>query len=141
MVKIPSDPRVIPPDAGISPYFGSVTECGNYHNPCVDAAHLRPNRYHRLVSFPLFGRPKQQATAVEEPIDTELTGYLAALAPESEAEITGGLRNSQVYQLRLSLVANGQLQELAQLHQTSPLALIQEWVNQRLAWESRQRPR
>ena len=71
--------------------------------------------------------------------DHELENYLAALAPEGDVETTGSGRrfgNAQVYQLRLSLTANEQLRELAAMHQTSPLALAQEWITQRLAWES-----
>ena len=48
---------------------------------------------------------------------------------------------SQVYQLRLSLMANEQLREIAAYNQTSPLALAQEWVMQRLEWEAQQLPR
>ena len=33
-------------------------------------------------------------------------------------------------------MANEQLRELAAYHQTSPMALAQEWVLQRLEWES-----
>lgn len=71
----------------------------------------------------------------------ELENYLAALAPESDQEITGSGRcfgNAQVYQLRLQLAANEQLRELAQRHGTSPQALAQEWVMQRLTWEAEQ---
>ena len=105
-------------------------------------ASLKSNRYHAPVSFPSFGRAKNAPSqTVEPPEDAELTGYLAALAPEGDVETTGSGRrfgNAQVYQLRLSLMANAQLQELARRHQTSPLALAQEWITQRLAWESRQ---
>ncbi|MCP2093806.1 MULTISPECIES: hypothetical protein [Actinosynnema] len=75
--------------------------------------------------------------------DDELTSYLAALAPETvDAETTGSgssFGNAQVYQLRLQLMANEQLRELAAERQTSPQALATEWVMQRLEWEARQR--
>jgi hypothetical protein len=68
----------------------------------------------------------------------ELESYLAALSPESEAETTatgGRFGNAQVYQLRLPLIANEQLRELANAQGTAPLALAQEWVMQRLRHE------
>lgn len=73
--------------------------------------------------------------------DDELTSYLAALAPQADVETTasGSFGNAQVYQLRLQLVANEQLKELAAERQTSPQALATEWVMQRLEWEARQR--
>jgi hypothetical protein len=72
--------------------------------------------------------------------DDELESYLAALSPESEAETTAGRRlgGGEVHQLRLPLVANEQLKELAVHRNTSPLALAQEWVMQRLEWEAQQ---
>jgi hypothetical protein len=69
----------------------------------------------------------------------ELENYLAALAPETDPETTGSGRrfgNAQVYQLRLQLMANEQLRELAAQHGTSPQALAQEWVMQRLTFEA-----
>ena len=72
----------------------------------------------------------------------ELENYLAALAPETELETTGSGRrfgNAQVYQLRLQLMADQQLRELADQNDTSPQALAQEWVVQRLQWEAAQR--
>ncbi len=72
----------------------------------------------------------------------ELEDYLAALAPEVDVETTGTGRrfgNAQVYQLRLQEAANEQLRELAAAHGTSPQALVQEWVLQRLGWEAEQR--
>ncbi|MFC3892277.1 hypothetical protein ACFOWZ_12405 [Lentzea rhizosphaerae] len=72
--------------------------------------------------------------------DEELTSYLAALAPDADNETTAsGFGNAQVYQLRLQLMANEQLKELAAERQTSPQALATEWVMQRLEWEARQR--
>jgi hypothetical protein len=76
--------------------------------------------------------------------DRELESYLAALSPEGDPETTGTGRRfggSQVYQLRLSLMANEQLREIAAHNQTSPLTLAQEWVMQRLEWEAQQLPR
>ena len=72
----------------------------------------------------------------------ELENYLAALAPETELESTGAGRrfgNAQVYQLRLQLMADQQLRELAEQLGTSPQALAQDWVVQRLQWEASQR--
>lgn len=74
----------------------------------------------------------------EQP-DHELESYLAALSPEGDPETTGTGRRfggAEVYQLRLSLMANEQLRELAAHYQTSPMALAQEWVLQRLEWEA-----
>ena len=80
--------------------------------------------------------PQQQETLPDE----ELTSYLAALAPDADNETTAsGFGNAQVYQLRLQLMANEQLKELAAERQTSPQALATEWVMQRLEWEARQR--
>jgi hypothetical protein len=91
------------------------------------------------------GRHRTEAEAVEENLpDHDLESYLAALSPEGDPETTGSGRRfggSQVYQLRLSLMANEQLREIAAHNQTSPLALAQEWVMQRLEWEAQQLPR
>ncbi|AHI01797.1 hypothetical protein BC739_009012 [Kutzneria viridogrisea] len=98
------------------------------------------------MPLPSLGRAKNgkhrepaREQQVEAAPDHDLENYLAALAPEGDVETTGSGRrfgNAQVYQLRLSLVANEQLRELAARHQTSPLALAQEWITQRLAWET-----
>ncbi|CCH35381.1 hypothetical protein ABZ816_12315 [Actinosynnema sp. NPDC047251] len=89
------------------------------------------------------GRHRPSGKEQEESLpDEELTSYLAALAPETvDAETTAGnsFGNAQVYQLRLQLMANEQLKELAAERQTSPQALATEWVMQRLEWEARQR--
>jgi hypothetical protein len=86
------------------------------------------------------GRHRTEAHEQEENLpDHELESYLAALSPEGDPESTGAGRRfggAQVYQLRLPLMANEQLRELAAYHQTSPMALAQEWVLQRLDWES-----
>ncbi|MEU0877836.1 hypothetical protein ABZ345_04495 [Lentzea sp. NPDC005914] len=84
-------------------------------------------------------RPADEPQAETLP-DEELTSYLAALAPDADNETTAsGFGNAQVYQLRLQLMANEQLKELAAERQTSPQALATEWVMQRLEWEARQR--
>ena len=73
--------------------------------------------------------------------DRELDSYLAALAPESDVETTAAGRrfgNAEVYSLRLPLMATEQLRELAAMRQTSPNALAQEWIMQRLQWEAQQ---
>ncbi|WP_436492702.1 hypothetical protein [Actinokineospora sp. HUAS TT18] len=109
------------------------------------------------MPFPSFGRSRTDLRAVgtntgrhrtpqreqsEELLpDEELESYLAALAPDGDAETTGSGRRfggAEVYQLRLSLMANERLRELAAYRQTSPMALAQEWVMQRLEWESQQ---
>ena len=75
-------------------------------------------------------------------VDEELTSYLAALAPETDTETTASgtsFGSAQVYQLRLQLMDNEHLKELAAERQTSPQALATEWVMQRLQWEARQR--
>ena len=62
-----------------------------------------------------------------------MDSYLAALAPEGNVETTGsGQRfgNSDVYQLRLPLMANERLKELAARQGTSPSALARDWVMQ-----------
>ncbi|GAA1984385.1 hypothetical protein [Amycolatopsis minnesotensis] len=78
---------------------------------------------------------KEAETAVE---DHELTSYLAALAPDSDPESTGtGKRfgEAQVYQLRMNLIASEQLKDIAHERGTSPQALAQEWILERLSWE------
>ncbi|MGQ0839403.1 hypothetical protein [Actinokineospora sp.] len=86
-------------------------------------------------------RTAQREQSEELLPDDELESYLAALSPDGDPETTGSGRRfggAQVYQLRLSLMANEQLRELAAYRQTSPMALAQEWVMQRLDWESQQ---
>jgi hypothetical protein len=113
----------------------------------------RPHRRNRtvivsVVPLPSIGRatttgrhrPVSQDQDPQAP-GRELENYLAALAPETEIESTGSGRrfgNAQVYQLRLQLMADQQLRELAEVHGTSPAALAQEWVVQRLQWEASQ---
>lgn len=90
------------------------------------------------------GRHRDAQEQEETLPDHELESYLAALSPEGDPETTGSGRRfggSQVYQLRMSLMANEQLREIAAHNQTSPLALAQEWVMQRLEWEAQNLPR
>lgn len=78
----------------------------------------------------------KEADAVVE--DHELTSYLAALAPEADPESTGtGKRfgEAQVFQLRLNVIATEQLKDIARERETSPQALAQEWILERLSWE------
>lgn len=86
------------------------------------------------------GRHRTEAQPQEDTLpDDELESYLAALSPQGDPESTGAGRRfggAEVYQLRLPLMANEQLRELAAHYQTSPMALAQEWVLQRLEWES-----
>ena len=100
------------------------------------------------MQIPSLGRTKtgrHRPVATEEDPQApgrELENYLAALAPEGDVESTGSGRrfgNAQVYQLRLQLMANEQLREIAARQGTSPQALAQEWVMQRLDWEAEQR--
>lgn len=84
-------------------------------------------------------RGQEQASGAEGEPDHELESYLAALAPETDAETTDTGRrfgDAQVYQLRLNLVAADQLKQLARDRGTAPLSLIQEWVLERLRHES-----
>jgi hypothetical protein len=87
--------------------------------------------------------PPEPAPAPEP--DLELESYLAALAPGDEAAATEAqarrFGGAQVLQLRLPEAASEQLRGLAEECGTSPLALVQEWVVQRLEWELRQRSR
>jgi len=83
--------------------------------------------------------PEKEAEIHAE--DHELTSYLAALAPETPNESTGtGKRfgDAQVYQLRVSLAASEQLKDIALERNTSAQRLAQEWILERLSWESSQ---
>jgi hypothetical protein len=90
------------------------------------------------------GNPGKHRSPADKPTedvvnDQELTSYLAALAPESDPESTGSGKRfgeAQVYQLRLSLIASEQLKAVAAERGTSPHALAQEWILERLSWES-----
>ena len=89
-------------------------------------------------------RPAPPAEPVEEP-DHELESYLAALSPTpNDPESTdSGKRfgNALVYQVRMPAEADERLRNLAIERGTSPLALLQDWVLQRLEWELRGRKR
>lgn len=113
----------------------------------------RPNRYRVPVPLPSLGRlstrsnlkpvnPGRHRGAGKEPEapveDHELTSYLAALAPDSDSESTGtGKRfgDAQVFQLRVNVIASEQLKDIAAERGTSPHALAQEWILERLSWE------
>ncbi|WP_092602887.1 hypothetical protein [Actinopolyspora xinjiangensis] len=81
---------------------------------------------------------RQRADAEEQQpaeSDRELDSYLAALSPEADPETTGTGRSfggSEVHQLRLPLMANERLKELAAAQGTSPSALARDWVLQHL---------
>jgi hypothetical protein len=86
------------------------------------------------------GRHRGAAKSVDDGVveDTELTSYLAALAPENDVESTGSGKRfgeAQVYQLRMSLIASQQLKDIAAAREISPQALAQEWILERLNWE------
>lgn len=60
------------------------------------------------------------------------------MAPDADNESTGtGKRfgEAQVIQLRMSLIANQQLKDIAADRDISPQALAQEWILERLNWE------
>ncbi|KAA5829237.1 hypothetical protein ABT337_25840 [Saccharopolyspora hirsuta] len=85
---------------------------------------------------------RQKAAEPAEP-DHEFESYLAALAPEEDVESTGSGRRfgaAQVHQLRLPLMANERLKELAAKQGTSPASLARDWVMQHLAMEDEQAP-
>jgi hypothetical protein len=87
------------------------------------------------------GRHRTPAVTPSEDVvdDHELTSYLAALAPEADPESTGSGKRfgeAQVYQLRLNLIASEQLKAVAAERGTSPQALAQEWILERLSWEA-----
>lgn len=102
-------------------------------------------RYRCAVAFRFNSRNQKSRDAAPQPQagqdapDRELESYLAALAPETGPETTdGGKRfgDAQVLQLRLNLIASDELKQLAAARQTSPQALAQEWVLERLSWEA-----
>ena len=115
----------------------------------------RPNRYHVRVPLPSLGRlstrtnlkpalnpgrHRNSAAKEAEAVvgDHELTSYLAALAPESDPESTGSGKRfgeAQVIQLRVNVIASEQLKDIAAERGTSPQALDQEWILERLSWE------
>ena len=114
----------------------TVPQCNRYRCPVALSLGRSKSGRHRPAQEDL-----ELAPAVDEG-DDELTSYLAALAPETDVETTGSgnsFGNAQVYQLRLQLMDNEQLKEMADERQTSPQALATEWVVQRLQWEARQR--
>ncbi|MER7013218.1 hypothetical protein ABT324_17495 [Saccharopolyspora sp. NPDC000359] len=85
---------------------------------------------------------RQKAEEPAEP-DHEFESYLAALAPEEDVESTGSGRRfgaAQVHQLRLPLMANERLKELAAKQGTSPASLARDWVLQHLAMEDEPAP-
>ncbi|MFC7341534.1 hypothetical protein [Saccharopolyspora griseoalba] len=78
---------------------------------------------------------RQRKPAEEAEPDPEFESYLAALEPEDDVESTGSGRrfgNAEVHQLRLPLLANERLKELAFKQGTSPAALARDWVMQHL---------
>ncbi|SFS46657.1 hypothetical protein [Saccharopolyspora flava] len=78
---------------------------------------------------------RQRKPAEEAEPDPEFESYLAALDPADNPETTGSGRRfgaAQVYQLRLPLLANERLRELAVKQGTSPAALARDWVMQHL---------
>jgi len=114
----------------------------------------KPNRYRGPVPLPSLGRLSTRtalkavstgkhrnapAKAEDELVeDHELTSYLAALAPDADPESTGTGRRfgeAQVYQLRLSQIASEQLKDIAAERGSSPHAIAQEWILERLSWE------
>jgi hypothetical protein len=102
---------------------------------------LQSNRYGVRVALGRSKNARQQAPrpaggqqGTNRP-DSELDSYLAALNPEEGVETTGTGRRfgaAQVYQVRLPLMANERLKEIAARNGTSPAALVNEWVLQHL---------
>lgn len=93
------------------------------------------NRYRVLVALGRTKANRQRKTVEEAEPDPEFESYLAALDPEENLESTGSGRRfgaAQVYQLRLPLLANERLRELAFKQGTSPAALARDWVMQHL---------
>lgn len=87
------------------------------------------------------GKSANQQQANEP--DHELDSYLAALAPKDDLETTGtgrGFGGAEVHQLRLPLMANEQLKELAARQGTSPGALARDWVMQHLSQAAEPEP-
>lgn len=89
--------------------------------------------------------PEEQAPRAEQDTPAEqgdeLESYLAALAPEPGTETTLGgdqFGGPKAYKVALTPIANEQLRELAELRGTTPRELIQEWVQERLAFEANQ---
>jgi hypothetical protein len=89
-------------------------------------------------------RPQPPPEPVEEP-DLELEAYLAALSPTPSGsegmDSSKRFGTAQVYQVRMPGEADAWLRNLAIERGTSPLALLQDWVLQRLEWELRGRRR
>lgn len=78
----------------------------------------------------------------EEP-DQELESYLAALSPEEDMQTTGSGRafgSSEVFQLRLPLMANERLKEIAAQQGLSPAALAKDWIMQHLSLDPEPTP-
>ncbi|WP_324607099.1 hypothetical protein, partial [Saccharomonospora iraqiensis] len=102
------------------------------------AAHTPPHRDDRGSRD---DRDASSGAATDKDVDDhELSSYLAALAPETDPESTGSGRRfgeADVHQVRLTPAAGQQLRDLAAERGTSPGALAQEWVLERLAWEDR----
>lgn len=93
------------------------------------------NRYRVRVALGRTKANRQRKPAEEAEPDPEFESYLAALDPEENLESTGSGRRfgaAQVYQLRLPLLANERLRELAFKQGTSPAALARDWVMQHL---------
>ncbi|WP_243659325.1 hypothetical protein [Tamaricihabitans halophyticus] len=90
------------------------------------------------------GRHRSSTLETNESVpDQELESYLAALAPESDTETTdtgGRFGTPQSFRLRLTPIAGEQLRELAAAYDTTPEALLKDWVLQRLAWEVQPAP-
>ena len=75
--------------------------------------------------------------------DQELESYLAALAPEEDVHTTGsgrGFGASEVHQLRLPLMANERLKEIAAQQGLSPAALAKNWIMQHLSMDPEPNP-
>lgn len=149
-VEIPSGPRAPPPGAGAFHVRAGFRQISPHRNtrwwrpraqnrePNSKVATIGRPQYNRYRVRVALGRTKanrQRKPAEEAEPDPEFESYLAALDPEESPETTGSGRRfgaAQVYQLRLPLLANERLRELAFKQGTSPASLARDWVMQHL---------
>lgn len=149
-VEIPSGPRAPPPGAGAfhvragfrpcppivdTGWWRCRTSAGDRNSEIAAIGRPQHNRYRVRVALGRTKANRQRKPAEEAEPDPEFESYLAALDPEDNPETTGSGRRfgaAQVYQLRLPLLANERLRELAFKQGTSPAALARDWVMQHL---------
>jgi hypothetical protein len=148
--RLPCNNRVadIPPVSTcgdpLRPPRSSPWRGGLRRSQVIRSIGVRPPQSNRYGVRVALGRPKNARQQQSRPgdgqqaagqPDAELDSYLAALNPEEGTETTGSGRrfgHAEVYQLRLPLMANERLKEIAARNGTSPAALVSEWVLQHL---------